>query len=440
MVWSLRKILRAFWILLCITTFILMPILIVKYGGDDWSAKQQIWLVAGIFVILTVPISVYEVAMHVEYYYRPTLQRHVIRILWMVPIYAVDSWFALRFKEARFYLDPIRETYEAYVIYNFYMYLIRFLEDETGDLENYMGQKQQQHHIWGVQYIARDWPMEKHFLRKCKQGVLVYVIVRPIMTMVSFICKWYDAYGEGVFSFDKGYLYVALINSVAQMWALYCLVIFYHATNSELRPIQPLKKFIIIKLVVFFSFWQGITIALLFRIGVIQPSGNWKTYDKQEMSSAIQDFLICIEMFFAAIGHAWAFPVEDYVDPTVPPRGFFANVRDMFDVRDVVTDVSGVVDDAVNRTTHKVVYAGRQATHMATRPFANLITNNKNQKQGGNSRQQDEQLLTDYRGDLLSNEEVDVQQESGNSSGNSSALARPKTRNKSGDLSDREMV
>jgi hypothetical protein len=42
-----------------------------------------------------------QVAMHLEYYNRPKLQLRVVRILWMVPIYAVDSWLSLRFKEAR---------------------------------------------------------------------------------------------------------------------------------------------------------------------------------------------------------------------------------------------------------------------------------------------------------------------------------------------------
>jgi hypothetical protein len=64
------------------------------------------------------------VALHTEYYTQPKLQRHVIRILWMVPIYGIDAWFALRFQAAREYLDPIRECYEAYVIYNFYAYLM----------------------------------------------------------------------------------------------------------------------------------------------------------------------------------------------------------------------------------------------------------------------------------------------------------------------------
>jgi len=49
-------------------------------------------------VLLALPVSIYEVAMQLEYFSRPTLQIRVIRILWMVPIYALDSWFALRFK------------------------------------------------------------------------------------------------------------------------------------------------------------------------------------------------------------------------------------------------------------------------------------------------------------------------------------------------------
>ena len=62
--------------------------------------------------------------MHLEYYNRPRLQIRVVRILCMVPIYAIDSWLSLRFKEARFYIDPVRECYEAFVIYNFFMYLV----------------------------------------------------------------------------------------------------------------------------------------------------------------------------------------------------------------------------------------------------------------------------------------------------------------------------
>jgi hypothetical protein len=36
------------------------------------------------------------------------------------------------------YLDPIRECYEAYVIYNFYAYLMAYLEETVGDLERHL--------------------------------------------------------------------------------------------------------------------------------------------------------------------------------------------------------------------------------------------------------------------------------------------------------------
>ncbi len=51
-------------------------------------------------------------------------QPFVVRIMWMVPIYAIDSWLALRFTGAAIYLDTIRECYEAYVLYNFFSYLL----------------------------------------------------------------------------------------------------------------------------------------------------------------------------------------------------------------------------------------------------------------------------------------------------------------------------
>ena len=61
------------------------------------SHLHQGTFIAGVFTILAIPVTIYEVAMHLEYFSRPKLQIRVIRILWMVPIYALDSWAALRF-------------------------------------------------------------------------------------------------------------------------------------------------------------------------------------------------------------------------------------------------------------------------------------------------------------------------------------------------------
>ena len=121
---------------------------------------------------------------------------------------------------------------------------------------------------------------------------------------------------------------------------MYCLVLFYHEYLAELSPMRPLPKFICIKMVVFFhlllnlllllllrlllhlllrlhqvvffSFWQSVLIALLVKAGVIAADVSWTSYDVKDVAAGLQDFLICIEMFFAAVGHVWAFPHDDF--------------------------------------------------------------------------------------------------------------------------------
>ena len=71
-------------------------------------------------------------------------------------------------------------------------------------------------------------------------------------------------------------------------------------------------------------------------------------YNKDEVAAGFQNFLICIEMFFAALAHAYAFPPKDYFDPSWTVKsGFVYSLRVMFNVRDVVDDVEDVVQDTV---------------------------------------------------------------------------------------------
>jgi Organic solute transporter Ostalpha len=86
--------------------------------------------VGGVFVLMALPISLWDITQHVAHESAPHLQRHVVRILWMVPIYAMNAWISLVLPAASVYLDSLRECYEAYVIYNFMRFLLNFLEHQ----------------------------------------------------------------------------------------------------------------------------------------------------------------------------------------------------------------------------------------------------------------------------------------------------------------------
>ena len=127
-------------------------------------------------------------------------------------------------------------------------------------------------------WIFPSWEMGFEFMIKCKHGVLQYVIAKIIATIITAILEPIGLFKEGEFDWTKGYVYISTIINFSQMLALYSLVKFYHATSENLRrPVNwhPMGKFLCIKGVVFFTWWQGVLIAALKNRGLIKNVGNW---------------------------------------------------------------------------------------------------------------------------------------------------------------------
>lgn len=288
-----------------------LPYFMWRLHEDRYEKHIIAWFSAGFFVILAVPLSFYEIVQHLRHYNQPFLQRYVVRILWMVPLYSVESWVSLRYKEHALLFTTIREIYEAYVIYCFTCFLILYLGTDDQIIAILIPKLPERGvHISPLGYCIKPWVTAEKFLLQCKAGVLQYVIIKLCLSLLVFLLQSANLYGEGeFFNFQRGYIYVVTINNFSQMWAMYCLILFYTSTKEELSPVNPLPKFLCVKLVVFFSFWQGVGIAFLVQTGVLHGT---LTYSVDEVATGLQDFLICIEMFVAAIAHVFVFSHKDY--------------------------------------------------------------------------------------------------------------------------------
>jgi hypothetical protein len=163
------------------------------------------------------------------------------------------------------------------------------------------------------------------FLRFCKQATLQFCIVKPTMSLIVIVLQSYDLYRDGDWDPSKGYLYVTLIYNVSISLALYALFLFYFATRELLRPFDPVLKFFTIKSVIFLSFWQSVLLALLETMGYILPmcdeNGQKVSLNAGTISAGYQNFLVCIEMFFAAIALRYAFPISVYLSEGVVNAG-----------------------------------------------------------------------------------------------------------------------
>lgn len=325
------------------------------------------WFSAGAFVLLGFPVSMWGIWGHLTNYNAPEIQVYIVRILWMVPIYSIESWLAMRFTEVAVYIETGRDVYESFVLYCFLQFLIQVLGGEDA-LVLMLKDKSPTRgvHMWGLQWCGvKPWLMgqpvrrEEYdgngevrrtsmvervaaamspvrprtttptsrvtwtspFFIRCKFGVLQYVLIKALCAVATLLLEWKGWYKEGQFHYSAGYLYICFITNVSQCWALYCLIFFYYATKTELSPIRPVGKFLSVKALVFFTWWQSVFISSLYQMDMIpQYSRNDHDMSSDDVAKGIQDYLICIEMFAAAIVHSFVFPHSDYSVAAVRAR------------------------------------------------------------------------------------------------------------------------
>ena len=65
---------------------------------------------------------------HLANFNQPHVQVYVVRILFMVPIYSIEIWLAVRFYKRAVLIETLRDFYEAYVLYSFLQYLTPTLQ------------------------------------------------------------------------------------------------------------------------------------------------------------------------------------------------------------------------------------------------------------------------------------------------------------------------
>jgi hypothetical protein len=140
----------------------------------------------------------------------------------------------------------------------------------------------------------------------------------PFVTLLTGIFQYAGTYGDDLSNFGSAYPYLAAIQNFSQCWALYCLVLFYKATCEKLEPIRPLHKFLCIKMVVFFTWWQDFLIEVLVHFKVIKSvdlDGHGAS-PAEEVASLLSNFIICLEMMFMAAGFYFSTPLVSKFDST----------------------------------------------------------------------------------------------------------------------------
>ena len=307
--------------------------------------------IAGTFTLLSCIVTMFHMSAHLKKMNQPFVQRKIMAILWMSPVYGVTSFLSLLLPSASGYLGIVKDFYEAYVIYQFLSFLIAVLGRGERDMvvEKLAAHADHLKHpykwlrcLFHPPPEESDEAMANAVLLECQFLALQFVFLRPVTALISFVLESMRGGDAGGFSSPE--FIIMMIENISVFLAFSGLLKFYHAVHEDLQWCQPFAKFITVKLVVFMTFWQGLIIGIIFHANTDGDSDDDDDTSSNSGSGysakSIQHILICMEMLFFSAAHMCVFPAEEWEEGYQASHGGGPT----FAFQDFASDVNMIID------------------------------------------------------------------------------------------------
>lgn len=101
------------------------------------------------------------------------------------------------------------------------------------------------------------------------------------------------------------------------------------ATEERLKPFSPFSKFLCVKAILFFSFWQTLLFSLLIHFEVIS----------RENGDSLLNLITCAELVVAAVAQSIAFSYRGFLEyDKSPERNVIRTIGQIIFAKDVIND------------------------------------------------------------------------------------------------------
>ncbi|RKU47600.1 hypothetical protein DL546_007904 [Coniochaeta pulveracea] len=300
----------------------ILPTSEVKIAGP-LTFHQLALIIAAASTLFAIVMSFYLIIQHGRNYTKPREQKHIIRILLMVPIYASAAFLSLRFYWHAIYFQVISDCYEAFAISSFFALMCSYMAPDLHEQKEY----------FRLMHPIKPWVLPVNWFSKmcCGQrgpwrtpqsgltwfniiwiGIYHYCFIRVAMTITAVLSQYFGRYCESSNSPVFAHIWVMVINAAAVTVAMYCVIQFYVQLRTPLAEHKPFLKVLAIKLVIFLSFWQ--TAAISVGTSTLQIVHANEVIAYPDLKVGIPSLLLCFEMALFSLLHLWAFPYRPYTD------------------------------------------------------------------------------------------------------------------------------
>lgn len=291
----------------CVVGFLLLVFLLMQRAVKDQRGVPA--FVGGYCAIFATVLSFFQILEHLSCFSDAECQTKIVRILFMVPLYALISWLSILFPSAAEYLNLVRDAYESYAIYAFFSLMLALMGGADTLYRSLMVEERPPiEHTFPLCWLE-PVKISPRFVQTCRRCLFQFMVIKPLVTFAILILTAQHKMGDSLFDVTHGYFWTTLIYNISISIAFSALVYFYRGTHEFLEGKNAFAKFLCIKLVIFLSFWQGILIDILAAADVLPKFNYWS---ESNVATGLQDLLICVEMLFVAFGHKFCFSSDEF--------------------------------------------------------------------------------------------------------------------------------
>lgn len=216
----------------------------------------------------------------------------VIRIIFIIPVFAVIAFLSVTFEDAAIYIKPFEDLYEAFALASFFLLLCAFVQEDEAERETFF-----QASGTTKQYLATTI------------GVFQFPVVMFIVLLGTTISQAIGKYCAASNKVYFAHIWLTIITVLTIIVAISGILNFYKALKTRISHRHPLPKLIGFKGIVFLNFVQSTIFSFLSSSGVLDASPK-HTYN--DYAVGLPNLIISIEMVLFSLIFLYVYRVAPY--------------------------------------------------------------------------------------------------------------------------------
>eukprot|EP00002_Diphylleia_rotans_P001306 TRINITY_DN10734_c0_g1_i2.p1 TRINITY_DN10734_c0_g1~~TRINITY_DN10734_c0_g1_i2.p1 ORF type:complete len:336 (+),score=57.41 TRINITY_DN10734_c0_g1_i2:49-1056(+) len=271
---------------------------------------------AGVLFFLCFVLTVSNVHRHFDSWRYPFMQVQYTRLILLPTIFSFTGMFTVLETHWGEYGEIIRGAFESYCLYCFFAIMVTYAGgeksiltelEETRSIET-ADRPKLRHAGRLCRAFCAPFPSGKFFMKFSRFALVQFLVLKPLFGLLTayYVNKDSETNDTGgiVLTFK-------ILSFLSMFFSFYMLLNVYVILKPNLAGMKPTFKFILIKLIVFVTIFQGLVISAMVERDKINEEHG---FSAEKRGERINNFLITVEMLLFSILFWFCFsPAEKHI-------------------------------------------------------------------------------------------------------------------------------